>query len=345
MRVLYVEERPRVKQRKNLLMASVIFAMTMPFISFAAEPAQAGTDADAVMEVGRVYTPSTDDKETATAPAATTPTPAVTATITPAASVTVTPTPAPVVTVQSTPAAAPTADAAPDVTTAAADTAAPAAQPTAPVPGAADWLEPAVGEWYTTDGELAMTITDSAINNCPVTALTDMTLDYPRTGRFTVAEAAGEKTIKLDLLGHKSHQYLIVNDRTPLRRSIHGDHYETIGNLYLGMTKADLVAAYGQPATVTPDQGTERWAYSTPHVDVVLQGNLVMAVRVYKDCDLTFAQSGLGANDTPDAYAQAYGLEAVPTVPTEPGVSSPAYNLPQGERLHFGQNFVELSVF
>lgn len=335
-----------MKQCKNVLMASVIFAMTMPFMSFAAEPVQTGTDADAVMEVGRVYTPQTEEKNnTAALTLGTTPAPAVTATITPAASVTVTSTPAPVVTVQATPAVAEPTTAAADVTTPAADSTTPAAQPAAPVPGAADWLDPAVGEWYTTDGELAMTITDSAINNCPVTALTDMTLDYPRTGRFTVAEADGEKTIKLDLLGHKSHQYLIVNDRTPLRRSIHGDHYETIGNLYLGMTKADLVTAYGQPATVTPDQGTERWSYSAPHVDVVLQGNLVMAIRVYKDCDWRFTQSGLGANDTPAAYAQAYGLEAVPTVPTEPGVSSPAYNLPQGERLHFGQDFVELSVF
>lgn len=319
-----------MKKRTKLAIACMTMAMALPFGAFAEETAQTGTDADAVMEVGRVYTPQTGTQTTA--PAATT---------TPAATVTVTP--APVVTVQATP--APTA-VAPATTTTDTTTATTTATPAvSTVPGVSDWLEPAVGEWYDTNGQLAMTITESAINNCPVTALTDMTLDYPRTGRFTVAQADGEKTIKLDLLGHKSHQYLIVNDRTPLRRSLNGDHYETLGNLYLGMTKDALVAAYGQPASTTPDQGGERWSYTTPHVDVVLQGNLVMTIRAYSDSNLAFAQSGLTAVSTPDEYAKAYGLETVPTIPTEAGTSSPAYNLPQGERLHFGQGFVELSVF
>lgn len=318
-----MKERPRVKKETKAILACLAMAVSMPLAGFAENTTTPqGTDTDAVMEVGRVYTPQTATKQPETTPTAT-----------------VTVTPAPVVTVQSTP--APTAS---SVVPAATDTPAPAPQVTA-VPGAADWLEPAVGDWYDTNGQLMMTVTTSAINSCPVTALTDMTMDYPRTGRFTVAEADGEKTIKLDLLGHGSHQYLIVNDRTPLRRSLHADHYETLGNLYLGMTKDDVVAAYGQPTSVTPDQGGERWSYSTPHVDVVVQGNLVMTIRAYSDSNITFAQSGLSPVSTPDAYAQAYGLTAVPTIPAEPGVSSTAYNLPQGERLHFGQGFVELSVF
>lgn len=319
-----------MKKQTKAILACLAMAVSMPFVGFAENTTTPqGTDADAVMEVGRVYTPQT---EAAQQPAATTTATAPTATVTV--------TPAPVVTVQSTPAPVVT----PVAPVAPADTTSPAPQAPA-VPGAADWLEPAVGDWYDTQGQLMMTVTISSINSCPVTALTDMTLDYPRTGRFTVAEADGEKTIKLDLLGHGSHQYLIVNDRTPLRRSLHADHYETLGNLYLGMTKDDVVAAYGQPASVTPDQGGERWSYSTPHVDVVLQGNLVMTIRAYSDSNVTFAQSGLSAASTPDAYAQAYSLPAVPTIPAEAGTSSPAYTLPQGERLHFGQGFVELSVF
>lgn len=319
-----MEERPRVKKSTKAMIAYMTLALTMPLTGFAANAdttttaaaqkttattEQTATDSDAVMEVGRVYTSETEQKgidaTTIAAPEETT--------------TTAEPTTSDVLTVT--------------------------VQSTTNVPGAADWLDAAQGEWYNTKGELTMVITPNAINNCPITALTDATYDYPRTGTFTVTEATGPKTIKLDLLGHKSHQYLIINDRTPLRRSIHGDHYETVGSLYLGMTKDDVLAAYGQPAAVTPDQGTQRWSYTDHHVDVLIQGNLVMAVRLYKDSDLKLAQFGLGAADTPEAYAQAYGLTEVPTVPTEAGVVSKAYQLPQGERLHFAQDYVELSVF
>lgn len=220
-----------------------------------------------------------------------------------------------------------------------------ASQPAADISGAAAWLEPAEGEWYDTKGELAMTVTANAINNCPIVGLSDMTYGYPRTGTFTVAEAAGTKTIQLQLLGHKSHQYLIINDRTPLRRSIHGDHYETIGNISLGMAKDDVLAAYGQPSAVSSDQGVQRWSYTAPHMDVLLRGNLVMAVRAYKDSDITFARSGLKASDTPEAYAAAYNLDTVPVIPAEEGTVSEGYALPQGETLYFAQEYVALSVF
>ena len=59
-------------------------------------------------------------------------------------------------------------------------------------------------------------------------------------------------------MGHKSHQYLIMDDTTPLRRSIHGDHYESIGGVYLGMTQSDLETAYGQADSTVPDQDTSR---------------------------------------------------------------------------------------
>lgn len=210
---------------------------------------------------------------------------------------------------------------------------------------AADWLEPALGDWYDMKGNQVMVVSAEAINDCPIVGLKDMVYDYPRTGSVTVREAAGDKTIKMDILGHKSHQYIILNDRTPLRRSVHGDHYESVGGLHLGMTKEEVTAAYGQPDRVVQDQNTKSWAYDSHHMELLIQGNIVMAVRIYKDSDLTFAQSGLGAADTPEAYAAAYGLESVPHIPAGEDAISQAYSIPQGEWLYFGNDFVELSVF
>lgn len=209
---------------------------------------------------------------------------------------------------------------------------------------AASWLEPAEGEWYSIKGNLVMTVQGSTINGCAVTADKGCTYDYPRTGHFQVTESEGQRSMKLDLLGHKSHQYLIVDDNMPLRRSVQPEYNESIGGIYIGMPKADLEAAYQQPDTVKEDQGMERWAYGAHHMDVYLQGGIVMAIRMYKGSDLKFDKSGLTAESTAETYAQTYGLESTPSIPSEAGVVSTAYKLPQGEYLRFGENFVQLDV-
>ena len=44
------------------------------------------------------------------------------------------------------------------------------------------------------------------------------------------------------------------------------------------------------------------------------------------------------------AYAEAYKLAAVPVIPADDGILSPAYDLPQGEKFHVSQRYVQLSV-
>ena len=185
-----------------------------------------------------------------------------------------------------------------------------------------------------------MTVQGSTINGCAVTADKGCTYDYPRTGHFQVTESEGQRSMKLDLLGHKSHQYLIVDDKMPLRRSVQPEYNESIVGIYIGITKADLEAAYQQPNTVKEDLGMERWAYDAHHMDVYLQGGIVMAIRMYKVSD----KSGLTADSTAETYAQTYGLAPAHTIPAEAGVVSPAYKLPQGEYLRFGENFVQLDA-
>lgn len=207
-----------------------------------------------------------------------------------------------------------------------------------------DWLSPAAGEWYNTKGDLVMTIEGATINGSAVTDAENYTDGYPRKGTFTVHEQAGNRAMTLDLMGHKSHQYLIVDDTMPLRRSLHGDHYESIGGIYLGMTRADLEAAYGQADSSVDDQGTARLVFSSHHMDVYLRAGIVIGIRIYEGSDLKLDKSGLGVSDTMEAYAKAYGWDTVPTAPTDAADISRAYRLPQGEYLRFGQNFVQLSI-
>lgn len=209
---------------------------------------------------------------------------------------------------------------------------------------AAAWLEPAAGEWYDLKGQLAMTVSGSMINGCPVAAEANCTYDYPRTGHFKITESQGTRDLTLDLLGHKSHQYLIVNGKTALRRSLHPEYSESAGGIYLGMTKEDVTAKYGYANEITADQGMEHWSYNEHRMDVFFQGGIVMAVRLYKGSDIKFDKSGLGADAAMAAYAEAYGLSTVPVIPAEEGVLSPAYDLPQGEKFHVSQMYVQLSV-
>ncbi len=208
----------------------------------------------------------------------------------------------------------------------------------------ADWLAPAAGDWYNTKGDLVLTVEGAAINGSAVTDIEDYTDGYPRKGKFTIREQAGDGVMSLDLMGHKSHQYLIMDNTTPLRRSIHGDHYESIGGVYLGMTQSDLEAAYGQADSTVPDQDTSRLIFDSHHMDVYLRAGIVIGVRIYDGSDLKFEQSGLGSADTAAAYAKAYGWESTPAVPTDAAEISRAYKLPQGEYLRFGQTFVQLSI-
>ena len=208
----------------------------------------------------------------------------------------------------------------------------------------ADWLAPAAGDWDNTKGDLVLTVEGAAINGSAVTDIEDYTDGYPRKGKFTIREQAGDRVMSLDLMGHKSHQYLIMDNTTPLRRSIHGDHYESIGGVYLGMTQSDLEAAYGQADSTVPDQDTSRLIFDSHHMDVYLRAGIVIGVRIYDGSDLKFEQSGLGSADTAAAYAKAYGWESTPAVPTDAAEISRAYKLPQGEYLRFGQTFVQLSI-
>lgn len=223
-------------------------------------------------------------------------------------------------------------------------TAKPTVAKTEATKNAAFWLEPAEGNWYSVKGNLVMTVQGSTINGCAVAEEKDCTYEYPRQGQFQIVEAEGPRSMKLELLGHKSHQYLIVDNTMPLRRSVHPEYNESIGGIYIGMTKTELEDLYQQPTMIREDQGMERLTYGNQRIDVYLRSGIVMAVRMYKGSSLTFDKSGLTAEAAADTYKQTYSLETLPAIPGDTSTISPAYKLAQGEYLRFGKNFVQLDI-
>ncbi len=210
---------------------------------------------------------------------------------------------------------------------------------------AKEWLKPAEGEWYTTAGELAMTIENDTINGAKVTGMGDCTFGYPRTGTFTVNENNADKTMKLEVLGNKSHQYLVVDDKTLLRRSLYPAYNESVGGIYLGMTKDALKNLYKEPASTATENGLERWNYDSHKFAVLFKNDIVAAIRIFKGSDRKFDKSLLGADDTAGAYTTAYNFEEETAAVVEASTPSTGYKIDQGEFFYFRPDYVELSIY
>jgi hypothetical protein len=206
------------------------------------------------------------------------------------------------------------------------------------------WLEPACGDWYSTKGNLIMSVQDDYINGCKVISSSNCTYDYPRTGTFEIAESAGNRNMKLDLLGNDIHQYLVVDDKMVLRRSIYPEYVESVNGIYIGMTKEDFLKQAAQPANTISEDGTERWEYDADKYAVIFKSNVVVGVRLYKGSTRHFDKSKLGADDTPAAYAQTYGMSETPVVPETKGAVSPGYKTSHGEMMVFSPDYVELTI-
>lgn len=206
------------------------------------------------------------------------------------------------------------------------------------------WLEPAVGEWYNSTGELTLAIDGATIGGATVTDATDCTYGYPRVGTFQLSDNAGTRSMHLELFGNKSHQYLVVDNKTLLRRSLTPEYNESMGGIYLGMSKEALVQLYKEPTTKTTERNQDCWQYDSHKFAVLFKNDVIVSIIIYKDSDRRFDKSGLGPNDSPAAYAGVYGWSEMPVVAagTE---SAPSYKIDQGEFFHFNTNYVELSVY
>ena len=207
------------------------------------------------------------------------------------------------------------------------------------------WLEPVQGDWYSTKGNLALSVQNGFINGCSIVDASDLTMGYPRTGTFVITEADQSRSMKLEVFGNDMQQYLLVDGAMALRRSQNEAHFESMGGIYLGMTEEDLLHYYGKPVSKVTEGDQVRWEYEKDKFAVIFKSNIVVGVRVYKGSERHFDRSGLGAADAPEAYAQKYGMQAVPVVPAAAGQPSEHVSIGQGEYFFFTPEYVQLSVY
>ena len=207
------------------------------------------------------------------------------------------------------------------------------------------WLEPMLGDWYNTNGELAMTVENDAINGCAILGGSELGMVYPTSGTLRIAEADKVRSMKLEVFGNDMHQYLIVDGQLALRRSLNPEHFESMGGIYLGMTEDELLHYYGKPDSKVVDKGQVRWEYSGDKFAVLFKSNIVVGIRIYNGSNRHFDRSGLGAADAPEVYAQKYGMTEVPTLDGRAGGVSVHASIGSGEYIFFTADHVQLSVY
>ena len=68
------------------------------------------------------------------------------------------------------------------------------------------WLEPMLGDWYSTKGNLAMSVQNGQINGCAILGGENLGMVYPTSGTLQIAEANQNRSMKLEVFGNDSHQ-------------------------------------------------------------------------------------------------------------------------------------------
>lgn len=69
------------------------------------------------------------------------------------------------------------------------------------------------GDWYNTKGDLVLTVEGAAINGSAVADI--RATPTAILGKSFIREQAGDRVMSLDLMGHKSHQYISWTTRLP----------------------------------------------------------------------------------------------------------------------------------
>ena len=164
----------------------------------------------------------------------------------------------------------------------------------------------AIGNWYDTNGNLAFTISsDYKINGCQI-----MSVDIRDEKYFCkVNEGNQIKTMTLDLYDrYDYHSMLIINDNgNTLRKSKNPRYFESVGGIYLGMSKNQVVSHYGQPSSIDHNV----WKYNKEGFQLNFYGNVVSMITIYTYGNRRFDWSGLSANSSKSDYQYKYNSNIV----------------------------------
>ena len=183
------------------------------------------------------------------------------------------------------------------------------------IPTSVTVLNKYVGNWYDTKGNLVLTIGgDYSVNRCKILSILSA---FPESGpyRVEILENGRSKYIDLEYLGSHNnnweedvtgyHSYLVMNGQTELRRTKNPQYFESVGGIYLGMSKDEVLRLYGQPSKFSKGYRST-WEYNKEGMSLFFDGNIVIAITMYPKGNRRFDWSGLSANSSVNDFYYKY---------------------------------------
>ena len=115
--------------------------------------------------------------------------------------------------------------------------------------------------WYAADGQFIMSLEGGNINGCPILSGSVARTDRETVGNFKIQEPERVRDIVIKHSGMGMHEQLVIDNVWNLSPYNYAAHYESVGGIYLGETKAQVEAVYGKPIRSNWTSEVETWYY------------------------------------------------------------------------------------
>ena len=199
------------------------------------------------------------------------------------------------------------------------------------------------GDWYDTNGNKVLSISNGYINGCRIVDGTDFAGGYPGAGVFIIQEAQGRKAIHLVWLGDGEHKTLIMNRKVQLTNSLQKEYYESINGVYLGMTRQQVINLLGTPTSTNKDHSYETLKYTNLGLKVVTEHNMVTVITLTGK-GVRFTKSGLSIDSSMLDYYNFYQFNRMPSEFFKDKFQGP-FSIGHGEYIFFNGKEVSLTVY
>ena len=172
-------------------------------------------------------------------------------------------------------------------------------------------LKNIIGNWYDTKGNLVLTISsDYKVNGCTVMSV-GYTADSAAFYKVRINEGGSYKDIEFEHSGASYHETITLNGYS-LRRTKNPQYFESIGGIYLGMSKSDVLKLYGQPTSETKYKFEATLKYANDGFDVHIFGDTVSSVTIYVRGNRKFDRTGLSARNSINDFFRKYNASPYP---------------------------------
>lgn len=166
----------------------------------------------------------------------------------------------------------------------------------------------AFGDWYDTSGNLVLKIgSDYTINGHKIISV-GYTGDTVAFYKIRVEGEKNYRDIELQTFGsyEDTHGMLIINNTAALRHTSEPKYFESIGGIYLGMSKSKVMEIYGEPLSAEDNhqRKTSTWTYNG--FEIFFNYNVVSSITIYSGGDRRFDTSGLSASSSQADFERKY---------------------------------------